>query len=85
LLLLIGKVFLYPTIRVRVVVKKSFRSGTGKGEETNQTASFARWLLAASAVNVTSHCLIMFDTTEEDKNRGKIVRPGATYRTAGAW
>jgi hypothetical protein len=47
----------------------------GKNKETKQRATYARWLLAASAVDTTNHYIITSDTTEKDKNICNIVRP----------
>ena len=53
------------------------------GKETQQTASYARWPMAANDVDTTNHCLIIFDTIEKDINMYNIVGPQATIRTAG--
>jgi len=43
--------------------------------ETKQGASYARWPLAASAVNKTDHSLIKPETNEKDKIIYSIVGP----------
>ena len=63
--------------RVWVPMKKK------KIKETNQRASYARWLLAASAVNSTNHCLIISITTEKDKSICSILWPQVPFRNLG--
>ena len=43
--------------------------------ETEQTASYVRWSLAASATNTTNYYVIRSDTTVEDKNICNIFGP----------
>ena len=57
--------------------------GVGKSDETKQRESerelYARWPLAT-----TNHYLIMYDTTEKDKNICNAVGPRAPFQTAGS-
>jgi hypothetical protein len=57
--------------------------GGGGNKETQQRASYARWLLAASAVNSTNHYLIVSVSTETDKSICNILWPRAPFRTLG--
>ena len=60
--------------RVRASVQKCFRAaqqrraGKGKSRVRKQKASYARWPLAASAINTTNHCLFTSVTIEKDNN-----------------
>jgi hypothetical protein len=70
-------------IALRIIGKGSPKRK--KSKETMQAASYARWPLAASAVNTTNHHLIIFDITDKDKNLCNIVEPRATIRTDWGW
>jgi hypothetical protein len=65
--------------RARTLVKKFFSPppppSKGKNKETKQRASYGRWPLAASAVNMTNHYIITSGTTEKDKNVCNIIGP----------
>ena len=56
--------------------KKSDPPSKGENKETRQRALYARWPLAASAVNTTNYYLLTFDTKEKDKNIAIKSGPG---------
>jgi len=56
----------------------------GESTQTQQTAPYAKWPLAASSVTTTNHYLITADTSEKDQNIWNLSCPGPPSGTPGS-